>query len=264
MYNPDKIFIRKVFNIKSNRWEKAKKARTIKRVYNAKLIKYGKESMLTTYSKKMYSFSVPNQPKGEKRSVGKKREDNIQRARTNLYRIAKANEDYFEHRPVFLTLTFDPQLFPFDYLTKKKNTHVHFKSMIQLLRNHGYKPEYITIYEQHKSGNYHIHTLLFNMPFLSIKKWRSKYWKHGYIDIKLLADIENTSAYFVKYMKKDFHDNNELNKKLYYTSRGLNKPQEFYKNDIISYYMDKATKVIPLATKIGLDYSTKIYKLLHD
>lgn len=260
MYNPDKIFIRKAYNQKSEKWEYASKVRKIKRVYNQKLIKCGDEHILTKYSKPMYSYTEPKKNTGDKKAIGQKRQDNLIRTKVNLYRIAKANEKYFKHKPVFLTLTFDPKLFPDDYLNKKENVHVHFKTMIKKLRQYGNKCEYILIYEQHKTGNYHMHILLYNTSYISIQEWRSVYWPHGYIDIKLLDKIDNISAYFVKYMQKDFIDNNELNKKLYTTSRGLNKVQTIYNNQEIAYYVKRAKDILLVQEKSTPYYLTKTYR----
>src|SRR5699024_7367659 len=59
-----------------------------------------------------------------------------------------------------------------------------------------------------------------------------KYWHNavkdwgGNIDIKNIRHVDNVGAYLVKYMTKAKADERLIGKKLYQTSRGLEKPKE--------------------------------------
>jgi hypothetical protein len=241
MYNPDKLFLRKVFNHKHNAYVPAYKTRTIKNVFNQKLVLYGNQAFYSTYANPIYTYSEPRKL-SHKRSDGEKRNTNISRARNQLYILAKCNETHYPTKPIFLTLTFDPKNFSPDFLTKKSNVFPLVQHTFRKLKRHNYNPKYIGITERHKNGNIHFHLLVFNLPFLSIQQWK-KYHPHGFIDIQLLDKIQNISAYFVKYMTKDFLSDSELNEKLFFTSRGLQRPSTLYNNDDIRYYIDMAKDV---------------------
>jgi hypothetical protein len=133
--------------------------------------------------------------------------------------------------------------------------------MFRKLKRDYYSPRYIGITELHKNGNYHFHLLVFNLPFLSISQWK-KYFPHGYIDIQLLKNIKNISAYFVKYMTKEFFSQNELNKKMYFSSRGLNRPKTLYKKEEIDYIINRAEEIVLISETTNLAQNTiKKYKL---
>jgi hypothetical protein len=262
MYNPDKLFIRKIK--KANGIYVPAKTRKIKNVFDKKLIVYGNECLLTLFNFPIYTYSEPNRPDGSyiKKEKGQKRQDNISKSRNELYMLAKANEKYFSHKPIFLTLTFDPKKINKDIIQDRKKTFQYTQHMFRKLKRYGYKPKYIGITERQKNNNIHYHFLVYDLPFITIQEWQ-KYWPHGYIDVKVLDSIDNVSAYFVKYMTKEFLTDDDLNNKLYFTSRGLNRPLTLYKKNDIEYYYNRAIKTDLISEKhLYAQQQIKKYKLI--
>lgn len=226
-------------------------------VYNQKLELYGDEAILTQYEPQIYSWS--NNHERTKRKIGEKKQSNINYAKKQLYQLAKSNVNAYQHKTIFLTLTFD--LNKVSNIQEKQNAMPYLQHMFRKLKRHKYNPKYLGITEFQKNGNIHFHLLVFNLPFLSIEQWQ-QYWSHGYIDIKLLKTVKNVSAYFTKYMQKDFINENQLNQKLFFTSRNLIRPKILYKNNEIDYIVnDVSNKQLYSEMKTVGNVSIKKYKL---
>jgi hypothetical protein len=122
--------------------------------------------------------------------------------------------------------------------------------------------KYITVPEEHASGDIHFHSLLSEFPqellyenplwldydFRKRKRFNGKgfiNWKHGKSDVQPIQDKEKLSTYIAKYMLKNFKETSDqdyekyLNKKRYYPSRNLKKSTKKYLFDDkeIDFYM---------------------------
>jgi len=192
----------------------------IKNLYDTKTISYGFYKDYYFYSQIKLSFSN-KRADYTKSSSGTKENFSLARARENVYRIAAAN--VYRHgnfKPIFFTLTTK------DQLSEHKISNRKIKSFIRRFNTFlGYKIKYIIIPEAHKSGAIHYHGIFFNMPYVDIIYFKNNIWKHGYVDLQLPKKIKNTSAYLAKYMSKDYSTKTPLNTKLYFTSRGLYRPE---------------------------------------
>lgn len=162
---------------------------------------------------------------------------NINRAKFEMQRIAKANEKEFK---TFLTLTYSEN----EKDIEKANKHLHsFLVYIKKLKNDF---KYICVPEFQKRGAVHFH-LLTNINYTdftllskeeiklwspSSKKWEIgrniKGWNKGYNLIKDISDKSfNIVGYISKYMTKDI-DNRLWGKRKYHYSRNLIKPTVSY------------------------------------
>ena len=61
--------------------------------------------------------------------------------------------------------------------------------------------------------------------------WGRAIWKHGFVDIKPLSEIDNVGAYLIKYMTKDVSVEAFKGHKAYLCSKGLERPLELRGDD---------------------------------
>lgn len=157
--------------------------------------------------------------------TGDRFDSSISRSRSKIFEYAYCND--FEY---FITLTIDPKK------RDSKDLKSYISSLSRFIRYYREKYncniQYLLIPEQHKSGSWHLHGLIKGLPadHLSINKngyldWFEYSDRFGYISLSKVRDKERISKYITKYIAKGF-DQTELDSgsKLYYCSRGLNKP----------------------------------------
>lgn len=152
--------------------------------------------------------------------------NNISRAKRSIREYALCNEwDYF------ITLTQD-QLKVGD----RYDLDQYIKDLGVWLRNRyyprGIKIDYLLIPEKHQDGAWHIHGLIRGLPDDEIEPnefgyldWQAYRDKFGWCSLGRIKDKNKIASYIVKYISKDLSDSRELEKKLYYCSRGLKKAQ---------------------------------------
>jgi len=201
----------------------------IKNIYDTKIISYGSYKDHYHYNQIKLSFSNERQDYTKART-GSKKHFSLARARENVYRIAAANVyRHGDFKPIFFTLTTT------DQLTEYRVSNRKIKEFVRRF-NHflGYKVKYIIVPEAHKTGAIHYHGIFFNMPFVDIIYFKNHLWKNGYVDLQLPKKIKNTSAYLVKYMTKEFSENTPIHTKLYFTSRGLYRPESSFDYEPVS------------------------------
>ena len=80
------------------------------------------------------------------------------------------------------------------------------------------------------SSNYHC--ILYNLTQKLDLDAFSKIWGHGFIKINAIDCVDNVGAYICKYMQKT-DDKRLLGRKMYFNSRGLNKPTEIKNKKIV-------------------------------
>lgn len=246
----------------------------IKRVYQRKLIVYGDNYILYSYPEPKATFvsSKKHKPKPMKTERDK---TSFWRAKQNLIRLIACNTGSSAEKPTFWTFTFDPK--KCENIQDLKSANYYFKIFRQqLTRKLGYKPKYIAVPEFQKNGNVHYHVIFFNLPFIAtdigaykktpslLKKkvydfTMNDIWTYGFTHVILLNKVRNVSLYLIKYMSKSFNSNTgnkTYGEKLYFSSKGLERPKEYYdraeiypelkkyKLEIISEYKNKYNGLI--------------------
>ena len=82
-----------------------------------------------------------------------------------------------------------------------------------------------------KRLNYHY--VLYNLVQKINVQELQEIWKHGFIKINSIDNVDNVGAYVCKYMTKA-DDDRLLGRRMYFNSRGLNRPQEIKEPDLIA------------------------------
>lgn len=162
----------------------------------------------------------------------------INRSLTTLKRLIN-NNFVGNKNELHLTLTYSKSLLD------KNQLSADFKKFWKKLKYRYATLEYISIYERHKSGIWHIHCLIKDITgkrlFLPHNELE-QLWQQGYIHITRIRNNNNIGAYFCKYVKTDNNVNPiedyPKGSKLYSSSRGIQKPIP----EIMSY--DDASKLV--------------------
>ena len=175
-----------------------------------------------------------------KKNKKQNRKDTLNKARNNIVRLIKCNEDM----QTFITLTFSRKT---DYKESKK----YLNNFFNKLRRKYQKLKYIWVLEYgDKNKRLHYH-LLCNIPIeidlCSSKERKSKehkelekefskkYWNHGFIDIRALNQEGNTNIalYVSTYIVKSMQNLDLEGYRIYgYSNKTLKKP-------IVEKYLDK-------------------------
>lgn len=172
---------------------------------------------------------------GEKGSVNtEKLSNNLSRAKTTVKEYALCNSwDWW------CTFTLDPEKFD------RHNLDEYIKKFSKFLNNYNskateeYKVRYLLVPEQHKDGAWHMHGFIkgINPKDLYTNRYGYLTWKQyeknfGFISMDKINDMDKCSSYILKYMTKDADKNvSEINRHLYYCSKGLNKALEIYRGN---------------------------------
>lgn len=221
--------------------------------YNLEVKIAGKHVTLKRLSKdKFFNYQVKNPPasasKGQSENTRENFLKSIIRARKRVFDIIACNVNAVPdlrgefQRPKFWTLTFA------ENVTDLETANEEFTKFNKRLSWHLYGIrknvlKYICIPEFQKRGAVHFHILYFNLPYIEQKKFQ-KIWGKGFTFVKSVSkkeDIVDFASYVAKYINKEnskgednydiYLEKDMLNKKRYFCSRGLNKP-EIYKLDI--------------------------------
>ena len=147
----------------------------------------------------------------------KNREKTLSRARKDLRRIINSNIQKYSK---FLTLTFK------ENITDPVVANYEFNKFIKRLNyNYKIKVKYSTVIEFQKRGAIHYHCFLYNLTDKIDVKELSKIWGNGFIKINAIDKVDNVGAYVCKYMTKT-DDDRLKGRRMYFNSKGINKPQE--------------------------------------
>lgn len=206
----------------------------------------------------------------EKKTSEENRIDTLNKARNNITRLIKCNNDM----TTFITLTFSVES---DYKESKK----YLNTLFNKLRNDYSNLKYLWVLEYgdlNKRLHYH---LLCNIPInikLSTSKefksvdhkklendFRNKYWNYGWVDIRSLSQEGNTNIalYVSSYIVKSMQDVNLEGYRIYgYSHKTLDKPiiEKSVSHDsiekILLEYKDKGYK-IKFSNSYPVGYSAK-------
>ncbi len=100
-----------------------------------------------------------------------------------------------------------------------------------------HKVKYLLVPEQHSDGAWHMHGFIRGINPKDLYKnehgymtWKQYEKKFGYISMDKIKSLDKSSSYILKYMTKDTDKNvTEMNRHLYYCSKGLEKATELYR-----------------------------------
>lgn len=160
-----------------------------------------------------------------------RRKQTMREARNLTRRLALMN---FNTASAFVTLTYpDTRHLTTDHIDIADDD---FKKFMKRLR-YRYKRDfkYLAVREFTKRGRIHFHMLIdFNAgahtgeDLKSLERiWGEEIWKHGFVDIKALNEVDNVGAYLIKYMTKNISKEAFKGHKAYLCSKGLDRPLEY-------------------------------------
>ena len=157
------------------------------------------------------------------------------RARQTLYDICKCNDFSF-----FVTLTFDANKIDRmnDSATKRK-----YSQWANDVKKQFPNMYYVTVPEYHKKGGLHFHILIGGISLEELKAtpalnkrgkqihkkgkaiWNIGAWKKGFSTLSIIGNGEATKHYICKYITKQHADDRFFNKRRYYVSRNITRPE---------------------------------------
>lgn len=213
--------------------------------YNTKITSFGSECELKYYSHSIHrktnqsifddseSSSLraiyKNAPSDEKRSIENSRKRTIQ----SIYNIARSNDWEW-----FVTFTFDPQKInssDFDTVSSVLNDWLS-----NMRKRYCSDLRYLLVPELHKDGlKYHFHGVFSDIGNLTmidsgitqnnIKIYNLLQYRLGFSTCSIVQDSKRVSSYITKYITKELCFHTKF-KKRYWSSRNLNKPEEYFLN----------------------------------
>jgi len=218
---------------------------------------YGDYFDLRTYKNVKVTFNASDNNK-TKSTVGGKRDDSVARARVALYRLTTANVGkHGRFKAIFATYTFA------ENVTNLDAANLRFKLYLASLTEYlGYRPKYVAVPENQQRGAWHFHVIFFNLPKMSFVI-NDKLWNQGHsaVNMQFVRGIRDVGAYCAKYLSKEFIQSRGINKKMYYTSRGLLRPIDVFQQDSIDSILVTGTFKV-LSVFEGHTYSQTKYKLI--
>lgn len=140
----------------------------------------------------------------------------------NAWRWLKENQLPFP--PFFLTLTFA------ENIQDLKLAGDIFRKFIQRFNYElGYENaylQYIAIREFQERGAIHYHLIIFNLPYMRDKVYKTirELWGEGRIDLKMIKSMGTLTHYLSKYMVKDAENGKLAGLKRYLTSKRIKRP----------------------------------------
>lgn len=182
----------------------------------------------------------------------KNREKVLSRARKDLRRIINCNIQEYSK---FLTLTFADNVQDLD------KANYEFKKFILRLNYHyKIKVKYSVVIEFQKRGAVHYHAILYNLTDKLDLKVLQKIWGNGFIKVNSIKDVDNVGAYVCKYMIKT-DDYRLLGRKMYFNSKGLDKPQEIKESSLVDALVGSLQdNSLTYENKFSNDYNSINYK----
>lgn len=221
--------------------------------YNRRVIVTGKILEYYEYEKPVLKGNAikrtgrANSPFTDEQVKKDNRAKTARRAKNTVRRTANANPQLDK----FLTLTFAENITDSNYAYKE------FDKFIKRVKTRFSSFQYINVIEFQKRGAIHFH-LLCNLPYVNVNEF-SKIWKHGFIKINRIDNVDNVGAYITKYMTKDNIDERLIGKKCYSMSKNLNAPKEYTKETDIDEIMHNLEKISRIKT---LEYSSEMYGIV--
>ncbi|MBQ6996565.1 MAG: hypothetical protein IJN64_19115 [Lachnospiraceae bacterium] len=159
--------------------------------------------------------------------------NNLSRAKNAVKELAICNPWDF-----WCTFTISPTKYD------RHNLDSYFRDFAKFLNNYNsyncpveHKVKYLLVPEQHKDGAWHLHGFIKGIKptdlctnengYLTWKQYNKKF---GFISMDSIKNMDKCSSYILKYMTKDSDKNvTDLNRHLYYASKGLERSVELYR-----------------------------------
>lgn len=190
-----------------------------------KLIKSGEMFEVYVYEKAVRYGSTGKKRVSTQRKKSSRSEEhrarNIVRAGFTLKRLAFLN---FSENDKFITLTFNnEQIFDINNL---RECLPFYQKFLRRLRIKYKKLKFITVPEFQKRGAVHYHVLC-NIPNVYQEEMH-KLWPYGFSKVLAVESTTHLAFYLSKYLRKRFDDPRKQGHRLFYTSRGLERPKILY------------------------------------
>lgn len=199
--------------------------------YNMKCVVSGNVVEVYQYEQDVIYGYKDTRKKSKGRSVVASDEDKevnrekvLSRARKDLRRLINSNIQEYSK---FLTLTFSDNIQDLD-----KANYEFKKFILRLNYYYKIKVKYSTVIEFQKRGAIHYHCVLYNLTQKVDVGVLQDIWGQGFIKINSIDNVDNVGAYVCKYMTKT-EDKRLVGRKMYFNSRGLNKPQEIKESALV-------------------------------
>lgn len=205
----------------------------------ATVITYGKTTEVRRYQKRPLGNTRARSPKkaphlshilqggeneqGEIQSTQVRSKENARRAYVAFRRIVLANLGRADP-PVLASFTYRENMADLQRGRKDFNTFTR-----ALKSTFGGQVRYIAVCEFQERGAVHFHSLIWGLPFGTVKNERSTrlvatLWSQGFADLVSTDGDEKLGSYLAKYFGKTFTDPRLLGKKSYITSRNIRRP----------------------------------------
>jgi hypothetical protein len=169
------------------------------------------------------------------------RMDTLNKNRNYIRRLINSN---FTNNAKFITLTFrDTENIDIKNL---RECNVAFTAFIRRLRNIvSVKFKYMCVPEfqdKFKRGAVHYHFIA-DLPYINYEKL-AEIWGLGFIGIEAIENHDNIGAYMSKYITKRVDDIRYEGNKSYFCSRGLDKPEKVFSNELDLLYKEGSIESI--------------------
>lgn len=206
---------------------------------NIKLIKYGEYADMYIFRNSQLKLGA--RMHSNKKKSDERREEYKQRTKyRNVGTVKRLISANFNHKSLFLTLTFDPVK---NLVDSSKSANILTKLFIKRLKKMYPDIKFLYVLEKHKSGLYHVHFVC-NLPFIP-QPTLLRLWAYGLVRIVKLYKSISAGSYLAKYITKDFGGS-----RTYFASRNLTKPT-------IHYFSDRGLDVLAHIGKPSYNYSYK-------
>lgn len=187
-------------------------------------------------------MSELNRPEEVIMPTRKTNESDTTRYKQSLYRTKRYILDTLEaninETSYFITLTYVGNFQDYD------GARIDFQNFVRTMKRILGSFEYIGAKEHQGRGAIHFHLITFQPISEMIV---SHGWPHGFLNVKHIddiSDIKRIATYFVSYLTRMKKNNPQVanNKKLVFTSKGLNKPYNVSKGvllDMVRSYLEE-------------------------
>lgn len=166
---------------------------------------------------------------------------NSYRSKKAVKHIVEANAEQYAnkrngyYKPIFVTLTFRENV---TELAEANPIFTKFVKRLNYFVNSSKKAElqYIVVPEFQKLTRQavHYHAIFFNLPFIpKVYDEFNRVWGQGNVNVKTIYNTQHLSNYIVKYITKEAKDSRSFNKRSYFCSRGLNRPLEIRRQELV-------------------------------
>lgn len=223
-----------------------------------KAIDLGDEVEILDFEKAIWYGEADRKPKGKghreicEAEKEQNRQRNRRRSKTTYRRLVKLNAFKWKNKygrpylPIFITLTFAGSMTDVDiangHLTKfiqrlnyelRDKTDKSKKNFLKYLGVVEFQED-VDYYGKVKplGGSVHYHIMFFNLPKMErIYDRLREIWGFGAVNVESIYNTRGATVYLTKYMLKQDPSNRLAGKKVYFASKGLNKPQPVYNQE---------------------------------